>query len=596
MIPIKIRPDHGESLTGFLRRCAGSQGYTQLDDFLRWLGHDYGRPLIEELPGIAERLSIPLAEIDEIAPRARATKPLLEWRFQRANRDPFCPACLEEGQHWQQAWRICFVSACAKHELRLLDACERCRQPITPRSGGYGSCGCGYPLSKMRAPKADAGEVEVARLLQGERSFSDSADDRPAHPDPATNRILQFLASHSRRKRTGKEGKEGLPSDVAEAISYMKPVHDLLLNWPASFDEEVAERWRRSARGQTAAQRLGRWYQQLMSIEGPTGRLLQDRLVTVVKQRFGDPYATSKGGGDKSWLAAAQAARRLGLRAERLVAAVASGAVPGHIHASGLGHRHTVISIEAVEEIRLNRANYRTGKDLTEFLSISKKQLALLMEAGVIAEVPVEERPPLVEGRFKLDTIVAAVEAIASRMVPTRETDGVTVPFREISLRKTTDRSALLRVYRAIFDGQIVPVESCDQSSALGDICFRAHDVREALRSSSLGTMSVQDVSRVTGWKYECVSHWCQQGFLKAQREALPSREVWAIEISNLSEFQSKYVVVADLARRRGTTSRAMIASCERAGIPTFGSKVVGTTTRGHLLEIGDLVSALANH
>ena len=126
--------NQGESLSGYLRRVARSQGYTQLNDFNRWLGWNYGRPLVEELPKVATRLGVELTELEALAPTVNADDPLFEWRFHRVHRDPFCPACLKEGRPWQQTWRHCMITACPVHKTRLLDECERCREPLLLRT------------------------------------------------------------------------------------------------------------------------------------------------------------------------------------------------------------------------------------------------------------------------------------------------------------------------------------------------------------------------------------------------------------------------------------------------------------------------------
>ncbi|HDZ82455.1 MAG TPA: hypothetical protein ENH56_14610 [Roseobacter sp.] len=593
MISTLPATDQGESLSGYLRRAARSQGYTQLNDFNRWLGWSYGRPLVEELPKVAARLSVELAELEALAPTVNADDPLFEWRFHRVHRDPFCPACLKEGRPWQQTWRHCMITACPDHKTRLLDECERCHEPLSPQYGGLTACHCGYPLADMSAADACDGEIAVSQLYINAPSPVASIIADTVQPDSEINRVFQFLSSHTRPKRTGKNGKEGLPETIEDTIEYMAPIYEVLMTWPEAFDREITKRWKgSSAKGHTAAQRLGRWYQQLSSFEGAHGLALQERLKVVVGENLGATYAKASECAGDGWLSAAEAARALGIRPDRIVAAVAAGQMVGHQHSSGFGHTHTVVPAAKIHKIAEDRSDLLTAKAAMELLGVSKKQFALLVECGAVKETPRADRSPLIDGRFSRTTLLERVQKIAGQSTLRACENQITVSFREISLRKTTDRSALLETYRSIFDGDLRPVNA-QVDLALGEFRFLASDVRSQLTSSSVEALTAQDVSRVTSWKHECVTHWCKEGFLPAVRSQRGALKVWLIDIKDLCEFQSKYLVVADLARRQGTSSRAILAACRKAGVATIGCKEVGTTSRGHLLETSALIGLI---
>lgn len=587
-----IRPEFDESLTGFIRRLANAEGYRHLADFKVWLGHDYGRPLVEDLPSISAEFAIDLHDLEAISPCVAPENPLLEWRFHRVHRDPFCPVCLAQDRHWAQAWRHCFVTACPIHGVRLVDRCPRCNEPITPNSGGYLFGDCGHNLSEAETTTASCGEFEVTSMLSGKLG--------PMVPDSATgiqfdgdlNRLFQFLASHVHPSRTGKNAKNPLPTDIDETITFLEPVYRFLMDWPAAFDTEISERWTAATSGQTAAQRLGNCYQKLMSFEGEHGRAMADRVTAVVAERFGDPYDRKTPPSKASWLSAASAAAELGISAERIVSAVADRSIEGSLYNSGTGHRHTIIPREVVEKIRQDRARYLSGTAVRDLLGVSKKQWNLLGEAGVVSEVDPEDRPPLIDGSFDWVSIQATVETIANRTKVRNNDDAVMVKFSGINLRKTTDRRALLEVYRRIFKGEIRP-GAVDTTSKLGEILFCEYEILEAFPSVDFGALTAQDISRLTGWKHECVTHWCSLGLLKSRAVERGPRQVWIVEHPDLCEFQSKYLVVAQIAKQQGTSSRSILARCERVGIETFGFKEVGPTSRGHLLQAKDLVSLI---
>lgn len=171
----------------------------------------------------------------------------------------------------------------------------------------------------MSAAGASDGEIPVAHLYTNAPSPIASIIAEPAQPDNEMNRVFQFLSSHTRPKRTGKNGKEGLPEKIDDTIEYMAPIYEVLMTWPEAFDREITKRWERSsAKGHTAAQRLGRWYQQLSSFKGAHGLALQERLKVVVGENLGATYAKASECAGDGWLSAADAARTLGIRPDRI--------------------------------------------------------------------------------------------------------------------------------------------------------------------------------------------------------------------------------------------------------------------------------------
>ncbi|MDQ3818853.1 MAG: TniQ family protein, partial [Acidobacteriota bacterium] len=53
-------------------------------------------------------------------------------RIRRMHGVQYCPSCLEEDKtpYFRRAWRLAFVTVCAKHRRLLLDACPRCDGPV----------------------------------------------------------------------------------------------------------------------------------------------------------------------------------------------------------------------------------------------------------------------------------------------------------------------------------------------------------------------------------------------------------------------------------------------------------------------------------
>ena len=577
-----------ESLTGLIRRIARHEGFTDLSQYYSVIGRTYGRPMLEDLIGLAEDLQISSAELEMATPaEGPGTPPELQWSFHHGDCDPFCPACLGGEGVWRPEWRVCWVTACSHHGIRLRDDCDRCGERLTVRSGGLYACSCGYPLSRMRREAASAGEMEVARLVLG---TSNAFDVEPV-VDEEANRLLRFLGANGKVRRTGKEGKTPLPRTIDDAVRAIAHAGDILTRWPDAFDDEVRRRWREGpSDGRTAAQRLGPWYRQLAVLQGPYAQALKKRLKEVTAAELGDLYARPADidAADKHWLSVAEGAEWLGISQDRLRSAIRSGHLEAKEHRAGFGHAHTIVRRSAVEEVRARRAEYIDAKAARARLGVTKTQFALLLEAEAIVPAADGKDMFLIDGRIHLPTLKGQVAAIAAKACPAILDAQDTVAFRDLNLRRTTDRGRLLDLFRAVFRGDLGPARAED-GDLLSDFRFQVSDVQEVLTGAPIAVLTAADVSRIASWKPECVTHWCKEGILQARQVREKGIDQWQITPSDLASFQATYAVVADVAGARGTTSRGLLRWCAEKGIEVIGQKALGGTSRGSLVRISDL-------
>ena len=193
-------------------------------EFYLQIGQPYGRPMLEDLPSLAETLSVDETVLNAIAPRIQPCDPALEWRFQWSQIDPVCPNCIAEGQAWRQHWRHSLVSACDVHKTVLLDRCPRCKTTLSTTVGGLKSCECGLPFEAMVVPYATEFETWVAGLMacapqaqEGVGTFGPWSEDAPG--DFAS--FLFFLASNEQKSRSGKEGKTPLPATISDTRMFL---------------------------------------------------------------------------------------------------------------------------------------------------------------------------------------------------------------------------------------------------------------------------------------------------------------------------------------------------------------------------------------
>lgn len=340
--------------------------------------------------------------------------------------------------------------------------------------------------------------------------------------------------------------------------------------------------------------RLGAWYRGLLRQKGALAEALLSRCLIVVSTVCGDAYKTNRHKDGSTWVSAAQAGDILGIRSERVVEAVRDGAMIGAQGRSGTGHLHTIVRMQDIEEVHELRARSGTKEKVRSILGVSRKQFQLMEEARFFGAGCRMSAHPCVDGDYDLENICAAVDEI--RQVAHGESAGADglVAFRKVNLRRTTDRTGILKIYRLIADQKLRAV-TFPEGDGLGDALFDAAEIDRVLQDHGGARLwTAGDVAEFSGWKPECVTGWCEKGLLQATRGKRGSFNVWQITQEGLSRFRREFQVVSDLAKEGKTTSRKLLASLADRGISSVGSQPVGTSSRGHLIRTGDITRMIA--
>lgn len=588
-----ILPGEKESLSGFLRRMTATQSYADVGEFLAGFGWRYGRPMIEAIEEVEKCLGVPEGALARISPRAAADEPLLSWHFQRNHCVTICPNCVSENRPHHQSWQHSLVTACTRHEIRLVSACPLCQTAFDPNKGGYHTCGCGFQFENIPTQKAEEFELALSALISGEMHPARSKlPPSLAFAAPKDiGRFLMFLAGDVLEQKTGKPGKAPHPRTANDARVFLAPLAKLMCTWPEEFEAEIERRLSRSD-GSTVPARLGKWYQSLMGFKDPAYTSFHEAMKRVVADQFCGPYVGGAASDQhtRSWISAAEAARLIGVRAERIVDAVSAGEIEGRIDHSGFGHRHTMIPRRVVEYIKAEREDLLDKSKAREALGISKNQYRLLEEAGVLEETKPKARGSLVDGEHSRHALEMLIERIASNAC---EFDGETVVLREINLRFTTDKTGLIAFYQAVASGEL-SASTGSTSGKLAEFAFPKEQAHHFLKQHRRGGgWTVQELARITGWKQQCIAHWCDAGLIKHELQSHSRGLARVVYPEALAEFQATYVQVSSLAKQLGTTSRSLVMKLDEREIETAGAFQDGKATRGLLVALSDLARGL---
>lgn len=584
-------PHTNESLLGFLCRIADMNAYLSVASFLAGSGFRYGRRLIERIDELERLLDLPKGVLAAISPAVAPPVPALEWRFERLRRAPVCPQCIAEGKPNQQLWRHALATACPDHGLRLVDQCCRCRAHLTPSDASFRACSCGFAYQDFIRERAEPEELAVSVLLA-----SDGREASPAitlfglSPPRSVASFLFFLASNTRPSRTGKDGKSPIPNTVAESREFLQAAARFLTAWPERFDEHVRDRLHQAPRSNSAPEMLGRWYQRLMRFRDRGYEPFRQRVVAVVAAEFAGTYGVGEAVVEvpSQWLSLADAARLLAVRPERLREPHILEAFGAQRHLSGFGHQHFMFPRDRILQCEQERSRFVDRRTVAELLGITRAQMRLLEEAEFLVEVEPDRRPLLTNGGFDLNSTEALVAAIRDRAAP-REI--ASIEFRAINLKRTTDRSMILRILRAIRDGEIAPLEA---SGRLAEFRFAEIDLdRVAREVHPPDGYTAREISQFTGWKEQCVAHWCRIGLLSADTVLHRGRAQHRVSAASLAAFQATFIPASQLSLQVGRSAKGLLRRLAECGIETVGDFPDGPARRGHLVRLADLTSAI---
>lgn len=168
------------------------------------------------------------------------------------------------------------------------------------------------------------------------------------------------------------------------------------------------------------------------------------------------------------------------------------------------------------------------------------------------------------------------------------------IDFTDINRRRTTDRMALSNLLAAIKSGDVVPCRA-EGDWLLGAFQFDTSRIQNFIQlAKGPSPYSALEVAEITGWKHECVLHWCNEGFLKPEKRRRGGATTNLIHPSDLADFQKRFIVVSDLAQQVGTSSRNLMNPQNDFINVTVGSNLVASTSRCHLVEIAGLLHCAA--
>jgi hypothetical protein len=383
------------------------------------------------------------------------------------------------------------------------------------------------------------------------------------------------------------------PKSINEAIELLSPLETLLAQWPTAFEAHVSLRITAGdADARTLNKLLGRWYADIKKtcLDSPLEVFLEAIVRVATNSSFdgvlGLDAAKATLGRVSEYVLIMDAAKELGLSRDRLLKAIKAGECKFRTRRHGT--RGLTYEVEKGEVLRIRRlrSDWVSRDEACELAQVSPSVLENMLQAKVISS-DVKWRNDILKGQFiEKHSVAALFEKVKMHASKRKADDDALVTWGELTSRRMGDKQAIQSVMRAAATGELKAVT---KSHHLGGISFLRSEIMAYFGTPVLEAgMSIQQLSKFSGWKWESISHWLNLGLLESEQIVLRGQPCRVISPQQLLAFQQSYIPLATLAKAMGTKSSSLVDRLRNTEI--FGAKTLPSgTRRGGLIRIQDL-------
>lgn len=586
-------PETDESGLGYYRRLAAGNalwGWRELARMAQVSSHRSG------LFGRPEFVATQLGLETDWAQQATAAESVAKgWKgLHRLRADAICPACLAESVYVRTHWEHAYVTACPQHRTLLIDRCPTCNDWLHPTRDRIEQCGCGQDLRTASSEAAPNEQLWLSALLVSEGASSAGIQPKVRHVVPlALSELVKLLCLYADPRAATPRRNTANPATVQEAMEFLRPLQMLLSNWPQGFEQHIRQRIEAgNQEARTLNTLLGRWYQQLKKVCADDALRVFLETVLRVSQAAFDGVLTGDTAAElvpdlNDHVRVAEAAKRIGVSHDRLLKALSEGECRYRTRRFGTRGLVYEVPITEVERLVLSRSAWVSEERAAELLNVPNSVLQLMLHSRVVT-ADLKWRNDIQKGGLVLErTVHDLLETLRQHAQPAHGQE--MVEWQSLTSRRMGDKAAIQRVMQAAAAGELRAVKV---ARTVGGMAFRRSDVMRYFGTPLLEAgMSIQQLSKASGWKWESIAHWIDEGLLESHEIVLRGQPCRVVMPEQLLAFSQAYVPLSTLAHTLDSKSSAVL---ERLGsIPLLGAKrLPNGAVRGALVRLADLAQA----
>lgn len=585
-------PHADESALGYYRRLASDNALSSWKELARLCEVSTAKSaLFARHEHVATGLGL---EVDWSKQASKHDDTARGWRgLRRASSDAVCPHCLSESVYLRMGWEHAYMVACPHHEVLLCDACSACGLRLTSNRERIEYCPCGHDLRSNSSSRATDAQLWLAALIQS--GGASSAKWIPLVEGiniDLVSMLVRALCLYFDPGVLPRRQNTAPPKTVKESLEFLQPLEKLLADWPLGFENHVSER---IAAGppdaRTLNMLLGPWYAQLRAFAG--NEPLEPFLAAIGRVAtaefdgiLGLDEATATITKNSDVVLLTQAAKRIGVSRDTLLTQMKSGNLVHRTKLFGTRGLAYEIPVNEIEAVVAARTGWLSEKVACEMLGVPHSVMQRLVEAGLLVHVPDWRTDLRKGGPVERLSVMGLISTLRSHAPKPSQDEGRRISLRDFNSRRAGDKKALAAALRAIAAGEIRPVSA---GAHVGDFEYPVGSVTQHFSTPVLDAgLSVQALSKMTGWKWESISHWIDLGLLESHNIVLRGQPCRVVLPAQLLAFCRTYIPLADLAAKLKSKSSALMERMQ--GVDVLGSKPLPSgQRRGGLVRIGDL-------
>lgn len=540
---------------------------------------------------IAKMLNLPEEWSDRLAQQEQSLQTMHP--LHRSGRDAVCPHCLADEPYLRVSWEHAYVTACTRHQVRLVDRCPSCRCALDPQRESLTKCACGEELTHIPCEPASATELWLSSALAGAATPGIAPNIAGAAPKDVAQLVKALCQRNGNADKAAPRRNAAAPKSVSEALEFLAPLQALLSEWPRGYEEHVRTRISTGPeQARTLRSRLGLWYTQLRQVgaSGPLHAFLVP-VQRIAAAEFDGVVGLEdvEGWEDLNYVRLGDAARHAQMTVPTLRRAIDTGQVEHRTRRLGTKGKVYEVRRTDLERVIEARRDWMTEAAACKALDVSPSVLFNMASSGLLDADFDWVKDVLKGGPIRASSVDNASQCLKASQA-TNPAAGERIAFRDLTSRRLGDNTAIQTLMRAIHSGE---VQAQGAAEAVGALEYRLSDVRRFFGTPLLEAgLSVSQLAQLTGWKHESINHWIEQGLLESHAIVLRGQPCRVVMPAQLLAFNRTYMPVSDLAKLVGV--RAWNLTKQLTPIGVIAGKAIATgRQRGALVKLSD-VAAMA--
>lgn len=480
-----------------------------------------------------------------------------------------CPLCFKEKKYFRSAWGIKLNTICVKHNVILRENCDKCGRFFSFNSGLFEQCLCGKSFDSMSTISIENPNGIASLLSRSLSKKPKKVSSRIPWANLSTQNLIELITGLGSLNVAFGMRKSGVLPGLHKldiALGVLRFVEDLLQDWPRRYHEFLGERLSAAPGNLSLKRTFGRIYYVIYkSLHHEAFAFLRSEFETFMQRHWEVPLTRrhknfTDGLQQKNLaLPISIVARETQTSKKLLTKLIKDGTVTGKVFKSASGRDFLAVSKEQMPSLNAQLEDLVNLRVASRLLGIGRERVRELIRAGIL--VPLMGPHVGVTSAWKIRR--KDLKALISKMCISSFSSAADNAISVSHILKYFLRGEpeFLSFVRALIEGELQAVRS-SQSLSMGKIELQRADFQEwlqQLRATGPEALTIYEAADFMHLKSQVVSELIGIGLLKSYTALQGRRKTWMILRNEIEAFQARYISLAQLAKERKISPRALL-------------------------------------